>query len=39
MLHSFCIARNDPCNPRWRLSVEELGLNNPVIKRRENKGE
>ena len=39
MLHNFCIAKHDPCNPRWRLSVEELQLNNTVIKRRANKGE
>ena len=31
MLHNFCIAKHDPCNPRWRLSVEELELNNTVI--------
>ena len=33
MLHNFCTARRDPCNLRWRLSVEELELNNTVIKR------
>ena len=39
MLHNFCIDKHDPCNPSWRLSVEELELNNTVIKRRANKGE
>ena len=39
MLHNFCIAKHDPCNPPWRLSVEELELNNTVFKRRANKGE
>ena len=39
MLHNFCIAKHDPCNPWWRLSIEELELNNTVIKRRANKGE
>ena len=38
MLHNFCITKHDPCNPRWRLSVEELELNNTVIKKRANKG-
>ena len=28
MLHDFCIAIHDPWNPRWRLNVEELELNN-----------
>ena len=39
MLHNFCIAKHDPCIPRWRLSVEELEVNNTVIKRRPSKGE
>ena len=39
MLHNFCIAKHDLCNLRWRLSVEDLELNNTVIKRRANKGE
>ena len=39
MLNTFCIAKYDPCNPRWRLIVEELELNNTVINRRVNKGE
>ena len=30
MLHNFCIAKLNPCNPRWRLSVEKLELNNTV---------
>ena len=39
MLHNLCIAKHDPCNPRWRLGVEELELNKTVVKRRSNKGE
>ena len=39
MLHNFCIAKHDPCNTPWSLSVKELELNNSVIKRRANKGE
>ena len=39
MLHNFRIAKHDLCNPRWRLSAEQLELNNTVIKRRANKGE
>ena len=25
-LHNLCIHRSDPCNPRWRLQVNELNL-------------
>ena len=39
MLHNFCLAKHDPCNLCWRLSVEKLELNNTVIERRANKGE
>ena len=39
MLHNFCIAKHDPCIPRWRLSVEELEVSNTAIKRRPSKGE
>ena len=39
MLYKFCIAKHDPRNPCQRLSVEELELNNTVIKTRANKGE
>ena len=40
MFHNVCIARNDPCHPRWRLSVEEIEMitaNN--IQRQQNKRE
>ena len=37
MLNNFCIAKHNPCNPHWHSSVEELELNNTVIKRRANK--
>ena len=33
MLHNLCIARNDPSNPRWRLTVEELELHSADIPR------
>jgi hypothetical protein len=26
LLHIICIARNDPCKPRWRLDVKKLHL-------------
>ena len=26
VLHNICIYRNDTCNPRWRLEVENFGL-------------
>ena len=26
VLHNICIYRNNPCNPRWRLDVENFGL-------------
>lgn len=39
MLHNLCIATNDPCNPRWKLSVEELELLSRTIKRSESKFE
>ena len=25
-LHNICIARDDPCRPRWRLDIEKLHL-------------
>ena len=27
MVHNLCIVRNDPCNPRWRRTVDKLELN------------
>ena len=39
MLHNLCMATNDPCNSRWRLSVEELELTNKIINRSESKSE
>ncbi len=26
LMHNICIVKKDPCNPRWRLKVDELGL-------------
>ena len=26
MLHNLCIEHNDPCEPRWRLEVNNLEL-------------
>ena len=31
MLHDLCIHMNDPCEPRWRLEIEELELVDKVI--------
>ena len=39
MLHNLCISVNDPCEPRWRLEVKELGLIKKNFIRTENKGE
>ena len=39
MLHNLCIARNDPCHPRWQLSVEELDLISRDIQRQQNNRE
>jgi hypothetical protein len=25
-LHNFCIAQNDPCDPRWRLEVGDINM-------------
>ena len=35
MLHNLCIDHNDPCKPRWRLEVLQLGL----VKRRGSRSE
>ena len=37
MLHDLCIHMNDPCEPRWRLEIEELELVDKVIARGPNK--
>ena len=39
MLHNLCIARNDPYNPRWRLTVEELELNSAYVRRHQSNSE
>ena len=39
MFHNLCIAANNLCNSRWRLSVEELGVANKIINRLESKSE
>ena len=39
MLHNFCIHPNDICNPRWKLSVEELELNVGITNKQQNKRE
>lgn len=36
ILHNFCIHTNDPCNPQWKLSMEELELNVGNINRQQN---
>lgn len=32
-LHNLCIKRNDPCNPRWKLEVEDLNIIRKATKR------
>ena len=39
LLHNLCIARQDPCKPRWKLHVDELSLVARNIPRTENKGQ
>ena len=39
LLHNLCIARQDLCNPRWKLHVDELSLVERNIPRTENKGQ
>ncbi len=34
MLHNICIAQNDPCEPRWRLTVKNLSLINKNLSKR-----
>ena len=36
MLNHFCIHTNDPCNTRWKLSLEEVELNVGKINRQQN---
>ena len=26
LLHNICVHRNDPCKPRWRLSLDDIKL-------------
>ena len=37
MLHNLCISVKDPCKPRWKLSVKQLGLIRKPMRRSENK--
>lgn len=39
LLHNLCIARNDPCKPRWKLEVQEISLIDKNVARIENKAE
>ena len=39
LLHNLCIAMKDPCKPPWRLSVQELQLDDFIFDRQENKKE
>ena len=34
-LHNMCISVCDPCKPRWKLHVKDLGLMKKHIKRTE----
>ena len=37
VLHNICIARSDPCNPRWKLEVNKLKLIRQATKRTKDK--
>ena len=37
LLHNLCIAMKDPCKSPWRLSVQELQLDDFIFDRQENK--
>ena len=37
-LDNLCLHMNDPCEPRWRLEVDELELGDQAIVREPNKG-
>ena len=37
LLHNLCIALKDPNKPRWRLSVQELQLDDFIFDLQENK--
>ena len=37
MLHNLCLSVNDPCLPRWRVEVQQLGLIAKQITRFEDK--
>ena len=39
MSHNLFIAANNPCNPCWRLSVQEFELTNKINSRSESKSE
>lgn len=39
LLDDLCIARQDPCNPRWKLHVDKLILVERNIPRTKNKGQ
>ena len=39
ILYNLCIARNDPCQYRWKLSVEQLELNAKDISRQQSNKE
>ena len=34
LLHNICIAHNDPCEPRWRLTVKNLSLISKQLSKR-----
>ena len=36
-LHNLRIKRNDPCNPRWKLEVEDLHIIRQATKRTEDR--
>ena len=38
-LHNLCIEISDPCQPRWRLEVDDLDLIRKRLRRAEDKRE
>ena len=38
-LHNLCIEISDPCQPRWRLVVDDLDLIQKILRRAEDKRE
>ena len=37
LLHNLCIERRDPCNPRWKLRVDQINMIPRNVPRKEDK--